>query len=392
MLDFEYTLPTRIIFGKNKENMVGKEVKKSGGTKVLVHYGSNSAKKSGLLDRVCASLEAEKISYILLGDVKPNPRLSKIREGIDLARKEDIDFILAVGGGSVIDSAKGIGYGAVYDGDVWDFYLRKEKPVDCLPIGVILTIAASGSETSDGSVVTNEDGNLKKDVGSEYARPKFAILNPELTYSLPEYQTECGTTDIIMHALERYFTTVTDVELIDGFLESLMRTVMHNLRIVLEKPDDYAARAELMLSGSFCHNGMLTCGRKGDWASHAIEHELSGMFDIAHGAGLAAIWCSWARYVMGVDIMRFAQFAVNVMGCIMDYQNPTKTAMEGIEAMRRFLHSINMPTTIAELGIELSNQDIETMANKCTNNGTKTIGNFKQLNKADIINIYLMAR
>jgi alcohol dehydrogenase YqhD (iron-dependent ADH family) len=392
MLNFEYRLPTRIVFGKGMEEQAGEEIKKSGGTKVLVHYGGHSAEKTGLLAKVCRILEESQLPYVLLGGVKPNPRLSKIYEGIALAKKENVDFILAVGGGSVIDSAKGIGYGVANEGDVWDFYIRKKAPKACVPVGVILTIAASGSETSDGSVVTNENGNLKRDVGSDYARPKFAIMNPELTYSLPEYQTASGSTDILMHAMERYFTTVKNVELIDGFLESLMKTVMHNVRIVLENPCDYNARAELMLAGSFCHNGLLTCGRKGDWASHAIEHELGGMFDVAHGAGLAAVWGSWARYVYFADVMRFAQFAVNVMGCVMDYQNPEKTALEGICAMERFFTSIHMPTSISQMGIILSDEQIECLAEKCTDGGSKNIGAFCRLGKEDIRKIYTMAR
>ncbi len=391
MLNFEYALPTRILFGRGMENRVGEEIRKRNGSRVLLHYGGESAVKSGLLDRVCRCLEASGLSYVLAGGVQPNPRLSKVEEGIRLAKEEKIDFILAVGGGSVIDSAKGIGYGIANEGDVWDFYSRKRIPEACAPVGVILTIAASGSETSDGSVLTNDRNKLKRDVGSDYARPQFAILNPELTFSLPEYQTSCGTTDILMHAMERYFTTVHNVELVDGFLESLMRTVMHNFRIVLEKPGDYDARAELMLAGSFCHNGLLTCGRKGDWASHALEHELGGMYDVAHGAGLAAVWGSWARYVYQTDVMRFAQFAVNVMGCVMDYTHPEKTALEGIAALERFLASTGMPISVRELGYKLTDNDIFSLADNCTDHGTKMIGAFRRLDYKDVTNIYKMA-
>lgn len=391
MLNFEYALPTRILFGRGMENRVGEEIRKRNGSKVLLHYGGESAVKSGLLDRVCRCLEASGLSYVLAGGVQPNPRLSKVEEGIRLAKEEKVDFILAVGGGSVIDSAKGIGYGIANEGDVWDFYSRKRIPEACAPVGVILTIAASGSETSDGSVVTNDRNKLKRDVGSDYARPQFAILNPELTFSLPEYQTSCGTTDILMHAMERYFTTVHNVELVDGFLESLMKTVMHNFRIVLEKPGDYDARAELMLAGSFCHNGLLTCGRKGDWASHALEHELGGMYDVAHGAGLAAVWGSWARYVYQTDVMRFAQFAVNVMGCVMDYAHPEKTALEGIAALERFLASTGMPISVRELGYKLTDTDIFSLADNCTDHGTKMIGAFRRLDYKDVTNIYKMA-
>lgn len=391
MLNFEYALPTRILFGRGTESRVGEEIRKRGGSRVLVHYGGESAVKSGLLGRVCSCLEEAGLSYVLAGGVQPNPRLSKVEEGVRLAREEKVDFILAVGGGSVIDSAKGIGYGLANEGDVWDFYIRKRAPEGCAPIGVILTIAAAGSESSDGSVVTNDRNMLKRDVGSDYARPRFAILNPELTFSLPEYQTCCGTTDILMHAMERYFTTVQNVELIDGFLESLMKTVMHNFRIVLENPRDYDGRAELMLAGNFCHNGLLTCGRKGDWASHALEHELSGKYDVAHGAGLAAVWGSWARYVYRTDVMRFARFGANVMGCVMDFSHPEKTAQEGIAAMERFLASTGMPISIRQLGYELDDGDIAELAGRCTDQGAKMIGNFKRLGREDVAKIYKMA-
>lgn len=391
MLNFEYQMPTRVIFGKGTESRVGPEIISRGGKRVLVHYGGESVKKTGLLDKILKSLDEVGLSYVLLGGVVPNPRLSKVREGIELCKREKVDFILAVGGGSVIDSAKAIGYGITNDGDVWDLYLRKKKPTNCAPIGVVLTISGAGSETSDGSVLTNEDGWLKRDVGSDFARPKFAIMNPELTYSLSPLQTATAGTDILMHAMERYFTTITDVELMDGFIESLMKTVMHNMRIVLKNPVDYAARAEIMWASSVCHNGLLTCGRKGDWACHALEHELSGMFDIAHGAGLAALWGSWARYVYKTDVARFAQFAVNVMNCVMNYHEPDKTAVEGIAAMEDYLSSIGMPTSLKDLGLNLSSEQIEELADKCSNCGLRTVGNFKQLDKNDMIKIYKMA-
>ena len=392
MKDFIYYAPTQVVFGALSEDKTGKLVKQYSGTKVLVHYGGQSAERSGLLDKICRALEAEGIAYVKLGGVVSNPRLSKVHEGIELCRKEKVDFILAVGGGSVIDSAKAIAFGVPYEGEVWDFYMGRAHAEACLPVATVLTIPAAGSEMSNSTVITNEDGDLKKGYSNNLCRCKFAVMNPELTYSLPEYQTASGSTDILMHAMERYFTTVKNVELIDGFLESLMKTVMHNVRIVLENPCDYNARAELMLAGSFCHNGLLTCGRKGDWASHAIEHELGGMFDVAHGAGLAAVWGSWARYVYFADVMRFAQFAVNVMGCVMDYQNPEKTALEGICAMERFFTSIHMPTSISQMGIILSDEQIECLAEKCTDGGSKNIGAFCRLGKEDIRKIYTMAR
>lgn len=392
MLNFEFELPTRIFFGRGMEEKAGEEIKKRGGNKILILYGGGSAVKSGLLERICQSLSGAGLTYVLLGGVKPNPRLSKVREGIELAREEKVDYLLAVGGGSVIDSAKAIGYGIANEEDVWDFYERKAVPKACAPLGVVLTIAASGSETSDGSVITNEEGWRKKDVGSDYARPAFAIMNPELTFTLPEFQTASGATDILFHGMERYFTTTRNVELIDGFIESLLKTVMRNLRIALQKPEDYDARAELMLAGSFCHNGLLTCGRKGDWAAHAIEHELGGMFDVAHGAGLAAIWESWATYVYKKDTARFAKFAVNVMGCTMDFENLEKTALEGIQSMKNYLCSVHMPVSLRELGVSPSDQEIRLMADKCTDKGTRTIGGFSALTREAVEEIYMKAR
>ena len=391
MENFNFLMPTEIIFGKGTETKVGEEILNHKGKKVLVLFGGGSVKRSGLLDKVYDSLDKASLEYVSLGGVVPNPRLSKIREGIDLCLKENVDFILAVGGGSVIDSAKAIGYGITNEEDVWDFFLHKVEPKSCAPIGVVLTLSGAGSETSDGSVVTNEDGWLKRACGSNYARPRFAIMNPELTYSLSAYQTACGGTDILMHTMERYFTTVTNVELSDGFCESLMKTVMHNLRIVLKNPEDYDACAEIMWAGSLSHNGLLSCGRIGDWATHELEHELSGKFDVTHGAGLAAVWGSWARYVLKTDVARFAQFAVNVMGCTMDYHDPEKTAYEGIEALESYFRSIGMPVSIKELGLELNQKQIEELADSASNQGQSTIGEFMKLHKEDIVKIYSMA-
>ena len=392
MLNFRYFLPTQIIFGKDTVKLAGEEIRKRGGTRVLVHYSSDSSWSKPILAQVYSSLQEAGLSYVSLGGVVPNPRLSLIRKGIELGKKENVDFILAVGGGSVIDSAKGIGYGLVDDGDVWDFYIRKRTPKACIPVGVVLTVAGAGSETSDGSVVTNEDGWLKRDCGSDLARPRFAIMNPELTYSLSPYQSASSGSDIIMHAMERYFTLVDHVELSDRLCESVMKTVMHNLPIVIHHPDDYDARAEIMWAATVCHNGLLTSGRKGDWASHNLEHELGGMFDVAHGAGLCAIWPSWARYVYHADIMRFAQFAVSVMGCTMDYHHPEKTAEEGIRTMEMFFRSIGMPASIHEMGIILTDEQINELALKCSNDNTRTIGAFKVLSKDDLKRIYEAAR
>ena len=337
MEQFKYYAPTKILFGKNTEAEVGELCKTQGASKVLVHFGGSSAKKSGLLDRVCGALQEAGLHYVTLGGVVPNPRLSKVYEGIEICRREKVDFILAVGGGSVIDSAKAIGYGITNPGDVWDYYSGK-APQACAPIGAVLTIAAAGSEMSNASVITNEDGWLKRGLQSPYAYCKFAILNPELTCTLPPYQTASGCTDIIVHTLERYFTKpgVTSLSLTDGMAEALLRNVMRNARLALQKPADYDVRAEIMWAGTLSHNDITGDRSQGDWASHQLEHELGGMFDIAHGAGLAAIWGSWARYVLKQNPCRFAQLAVNVLNVPYSFGNDEKTALEGIAAMEDF--------------------------------------------------------
>lgn len=392
MLNFEYYTPTKVIFGKETEKEVGKEIKEFGCKKVLVHYGSESAKKSGLLDKVFDSLKAEDIDFVSLGGVVPNPRISKVYEGVELCRKENVDFILAVGGGSVIDSAKAIGYGLANNCDAWKIYTREVIPKSCTPVGVILTIAAAGSEMSNSSVITNEDGWLKRGANYDLCRPKFAIMNPELTYTLPKYQTSCGSTDILMHTMERYFTQVSNVELTDRMSEGLMKTVINNTLILMREPENYDARAEVMWAGSLSHNGLTGTGRMPDFATHQLEHELGGMFDVAHGAGLAALWGSWARYVYKANVSKFTQFAVNVLGCDMDFQNPENTALAGIEKMEEFYRKIEMPTSIKEMGIEVTDEQIEEMAYKCSFFDKRKIGQFVKLNKQDMIEIYKMAR
>lgn len=392
MQDFNFYTPTQVVFGKKGEDKVGELVKALNCKKVLVHFGGNSAKKSGLLDRVFDSLTQSGIDYVSLGGVVPNPRLSKVYEGIDLCKKENVDFILAIGGGSVIDSAKAIGYGMANDCDVWDFYMKKAVPTGCLPIGTILTLSAAGSEMSNSSVITNEEGWLKRGCNSDYCRPKFAIMNPELTYTLPPYQTASGSTDILMHTMERYFTQGGTMELTDGISEALMRTVINNSKILMKDPTNYEARAEVMWAGSLSHNGLTGCGSIGDWACHQLEHELGGMFDVAHGAGLAAVWGSWARYVYKANVARFAQFAVNVLGVPNDFSDQEKTALAGIEAMEAYYKSIDMPISIKELGVELNDEQIHELAYKCSFQKTRTIGGVKALNMEDIIEIYKMAR
>lgn len=394
MRSFEYFAPTRVIFGKDSHLQIGDILKEEGCHKVLIHYGGHSAISSGLLDEIKKCLTDADIDFVTLGGVVPNPRLSKVREGIELCRKENVDFILAVGGGSVIDSGKAIGYGVANPWtDVWNFYLKTEVPTACLPIGVIPTIAASGSEMSNSSVITNEDGWLKRGAAKcDLCRPKFALMNPKLTYSLPQYQTESGCVDILMHTMERYFVNIETMEITDSISESLMQTVIYNARILMREPDNYTARAEIMWAGSLSHNGLTGCGTGGgDWACHQLEHELGGLYDVTHGAGLAAIWGSWARYVYDVNPERFAQFATNVFDipCGLDFE---KTALAGIEAMEDFFRSIKMPVSLHELGLDLDDQQIHELAFKCSYEDTRTIGVFKQLNMKDMEKIYTMAR
>lgn len=391
MTDFIFQAPTKIVFGKGTENQVGQLCKEQGATKVLVHFGGQSAKKSGLLDRVCASLEKAGLPYVTLGGVVPNPRLSLVYEGIELCRKEGVDFLLPVGGGSVIDSAKAIGYGLANDFDVWDLYDHKHTATACAPIGAVLTLAAAGSEMSDSSVITKEEGGIKRGYNSDLCRCKFAVMNPELTYTLPPYQTACGATDIMMHVMERYLVNEDTMTLTDSMSEALIRTVMANASILLKEPENYKARAEIMWASSLAHNGLMNCGGpKGDWACHQLEHELGGMFDVAHGAGLAAVWGSWARYVYQEKPRRFAQFANRIFG-IACQGDPKETALKGIEAMEEFYRSIGMPVNVRELGCELTEEQIATLAEKCCFGG-RTIGQFRVLRQEDIREIYRMAK
>ena len=393
MKDFIYYAPTEVVFGEDSEKQVASLVKKYGGKRVLVHYGGQSAKKSGLLDNIFGLLNEGGIEFFELGGVVPNPRLSKVREGVALCREQKIDFILAVGGGSVIDSAKAIAYGVPYNGDVWDFYLGKATAETCLPVATVLTIPAAGSEMSESSVITNEDGDVKLGYSNNISRPKFAIMNPVRTYTLPPYQTAAGVTDMIMHTMERYFTHDDDMTLTDSVAEALMRTLKDSVMEVLKNPTDYRHRAQIMWGGSIAHNGLTGCGLSDDWATHQLEHELSGMFDATHGAGLAAIWPSWARYVYKENVSRFVRFAVNVMGVENDFTNPEATALKGIEAMEEFYHAIGMPINIHELiGREVTDKEIREMVRKCSRNYTTTQGRFKVLQVEDMEAIYRMAK
>lgn len=382
MRNFEFLSPTKIIFGRGVEERVGEEVKQYG-KRILFHYGKSSIFKTGLYDKIVASLKKSGIEYIELGGVQPNPRLGLVKEGIELCRRSGIDFILAVGGGSVIDSAKAIAVGVPYEGDVWDFYSGKAEPKTALPIGVVLTIPAAGSEASKSSVITNEDGWYKRSLNVDIIRPKFAIMNPEVTFTLPPYQTACGVADIMAHVIERYFTNEKGVDFTDRLCEATLKTVIENVFIVLKDPTDYDARAQIMWASTVAHNDLLGTGRIGDWASHAIEHELSGIYDIPHGAGLAIVFPAWMRYVYRHNVERFAQFAVRVWNVDPNFESLERTALEGIERLRRFFKDIGLPTTLAEANI--GEDRLEEMATKCTEKGE--IGNFVKLNRDDVLNI-----
>jgi len=387
MNNFNFYSPTFFIFGKEREIEAGKYVNRFGGAKVLIHYGGGSVVKNGLLDRVKKSLNEFNIEFTELGGVVPNPRSGLVYEGIEICKKENVDFILAVGGGSVIDSAKAIALGALYEGDFWDFYTGK-KVEKALPVATILTLTAAGSEGSTGSVITHENGMLKRAANSDLLRPVFSILNPELTCSLPAYQTACGATDMMAHVMERYFTNTKNVEITDRFCEAVLLTVINETPKVLKNPDDYSARANLMWAGMVAHNDICGVGREQDWATHGMEHELSALYDVAHGAGLAVMFPAWMKYVMHNDIMRFAQFAVRVWGCEMDFQNPENTAMKGIECYEQFMISIGMPIRFSQLGAKA--EDISRMV-QTIGLGENTMGSFIKLTQEDVRKIYELA-
>ncbi len=393
MKDFNYYAPTEVVFGEKSEEQVARLVKKYGGTKVLVHYGGQSAIRSGLLVKIIGLLQEAGIDFVKLGGVVPNPRLSLAQKGIELCRREGVDFILAVGGGSVIDSSKCIAYGVPYEGNVWDFYQGKAKATAMLPLAAVLTIPAAGSEMSESSVITNEDGDVKLGYSNNLSRPKFAIMNPCRTFTLPPYQTAAGVTDMMMHTMERYFTKDDDMDLTTDLAEALLRSMKNAVFAVLKNPEDYRYRAQIMWGGSLMHNGLTGCGISDDWATHQLEHELSGMFDVTHGAGLAAVWPSWARYVMHENVSRFVRFAVNVMDVPNDFTDPEGTALKGIEAMERFYHAIGMPINIKELiGRDITDAEIKEMTRKCSRDNKATCGCLKVLKAEDMEAIYQMAR
>lgn len=383
----EYFTPTHVYFGAGAEDLAGEVLKANGAHKVLIHFGTGSVKKTGLLDRVEKNLTEAGIEFTELGGAVPNPRVSLVRKGVDIVNAEGIDFILAVGGGSVLDSAKAIGYGAYGGGDVWDFYCQKRKIEGTIPVGSILTLSATGSEMSDSSVITNDESDpvYKRGVSTVYGRVKFALLNPELTYTVSAYQTASGSTDIMMHTLERFFHAGYALDLTDSLSIALIKEIINNVPKAIAEPDNYDARANLMWAGSLSHNGLMAAGNetKGDWACHQIEHELSAEFDVAHGAGLAAVWGSWARYVLEVDPSRFSKLGEGVFG----ESDPVRT----IEKFEEFFRSIGMPTDLKGLGLDFDEAACRKAAAGVTFQNTRTIGGFKVLETEDIFNIYMMA-
>ena len=388
MQNFQFYSPTEFVFGRDTEDRAGELVKKHGGSKVLIHYGGGSAERSGLLGRVRASLDKAGVSYVELGGVKPNPRDTLVYEGIELCRREGIDFILSVGGGSTIDSSKAIALGVPYSGDFWDFYSGAARPEAALPVGTVLTIAAAGSEGSGDSVITKEDGGLKRGTGSDLIRPRFSILDPQLTCTLHAYQTACGATDIMAHVFERYFTNTTEVEVTDRLCEAVLLTMVKETPRVIADPNNYDARANIMWAGTVAHTNIVGVGREQDWNSHGIEHELSALYDCAHGAGLAVIMPAWMEFVYKHNPLRFAQAATRIWGCQMDFEHPEVTALEGIKRFRSFLHSIGMPINFAELGAR--QEDIPALVEKF-GIGRKRTGGFVALSAEDIAEIYRIA-
>ncbi len=389
MLNFTFSNETKIVFGRGVQTQAGQDISQWG-KKVLLHYGEGHIVRSGLKDEIIESLIAAGVDYVELGGVKPNPRLSLVNEGIELVRKENIEAILAVGGGSVIDSAKSIAVGVPYDGDVWDFFSGKNQPQSSLPVGVVLTIPAAGSESSPGAVLTNEDGWLKRSCGASFMRPKFALMNPELTFSLPLYATACGIADMIAHIMERYFTNEKEVGFSDHLCEGAIRGIMQEALKVINDPHDYGARANIMWAGTLAHNDLLGMGRGGDWASHDIEHELSALYDVAHGAGLAIIFPAWMKYVYKHDIDRFVQFFVRIFGVEQDFYNPENTILEGIGRLEDFFRRIGLPTTLETA--QIPTDRLEEMAKKASNNDTHKLGSFVPLGEKAILEIYKLAK
>ena len=388
MKDFTFQNTTKIIFGKHAIEHVGEETAACG-KKVLLHYGGGHIKKTGLYEKIIDALKKAGVDWVELGGVMPNPRLSLVYEGIELCRREGVDFLLAVGGGSVIDSAKTIAMGVEYNGDVWDFFAEKAFPEKALPVGAVLTIAAAGSEASKGCVITKEETGQKLPVNYEGLRPKFAVMDPSLTFTLSPYQTACGAADIMAHVLERYFTQEMNVDLSDRLCEGTLKTMIANTPIVMEKPGDYDARAEIMWAGTIAHNDLLGKGRIEDWASHQIEHELSAICDVAHGAGLAIVLPAWMKYVYKHNLPRFVQYAVRVWNVEQRFDDPEATALEGIERTKAFFTAIGLPTALSEIGIGA--EHFKAIAEKCKRNSDGAVGSFVRLFTHDIINLLKLA-
>lgn len=392
MYDFTFCTPTKVCFGKNSDERLGEILKEFGCKNVLLHYGGSSAVKNGLITRVKWGIERAGVNYTELGGVVPNPRLSLVNEGIALCKSKNIDLILAVGGGSVIDSAKAIGMGAADDGDVWDFYCGKRKPQATLPVGVILTIAASGSEMSNSSVITNDTIAVKKGLNVELCRPAFAILNPALTETVPAFQTACGCADIFLHSAERYFSGNPKMKITDKLAEAVMQTVIAASKVVMRDLGNYEARANLMWAGSLSHNGLTGCGGDGgDWCVHTMGHEISALYDVAHGAALTAIWGSWARYVYKRCLSCFHMFATQVMG-VRPNGTREELALKGIEACEDWFKSMGMPTSLTELGVNPTDEDIKLMAAKCAANCGGVKGSCMPLHEEDMAAIYAAAK
>ena len=394
MNNFEYCVPTKVIFGRDTQKRAGEIIREYGFRKVMIHYGGGSVKRSGLLDQVTASLEEAGIESILFGGVQPNPTLSKALEGMEICRRENVDFILAVGGGSVIDSAKCIADGTPNPEIApWKYFMKEAVPPKALPHGNILTLSASGSETSQSCVITNEENGLKRGFNCPTHRPLFAVCNPELTFTVNRFQTGCGTVDILMHTLERYLGgTTKDTALTDRIAEGLMKAVIEAGTAVDLNPEDYEARATLMWAGSLSHNDLTGLGREVMMTVHQLEHELSGKYpEVAHGAGLSALFCSWARYVCGDDPMRFAQLAVRVWDVEMNFENPLKTALDGIQRMEDYFKSLNMPVRLTDLEADVKEEDFDEMAEKCTNFGRRVLPGIRELGKHEMMDIYRMA-
>lgn len=391
MKNFEFCVPTRIIFGKDTQKQIGDVIKQYNYKKILVHYGGGSVKRSGLLDQVTASLDEAGITYVMLGGVQPNPTLAMVREGIRIALEEQVDFVLAIGGGSVIDSAKAIADGAANpELDVWKFCTKELVPTKALSHGNILTLSASGSEMSNSCVITNEDGGLKRGYANELHRPLFSICNPELTYTVSKFQTGCGAVDIMMHTLERYFSATRDTALTDRIAEALLKSTIEAGAVAYENPEDYEARATLMWAGSLSHNSLTSAGRDFFMQVHQMEHELSGMYpQVAHGAGLSALFCSWCRYIYRHDVSRFAQYAVRVWNQEMNFEHPELTALAGIQATEDFFRSLDMPVSLTQL--EIGEDKLEELAEKCTFYGERTLAGIVEFGKKEILDVYRMA-